>query len=263
MKKSTLLILAILLGFTTCKKDDKNDNFCYSSTLISQVNSNDLAIHGLTYNINCLLYESTEPYTYKRFSYDTQGLLNKVEIAYSFNAFSCVMIPGQSLESDPRKASVSEYSIFEYDNTSRLIKKSNYFINNKIPQLTSYQTYEYENDRVVKLSTYNPQNQLIQYHVYAYDDSGNISKDDQYVNNSEIILLNTVICEFDSKNNPYRVFASEGNPGIYTNKNNIIKETSVSYNGAVESRNIRQNVYEYNSLDYPVRINELDCMYGR
>ena len=72
-----------------------------------------------------------------------------------------------------------------------------------------------------------------------------------------------MIYEFDNKNNPYQVFACEGNPGIYTNKNNIIKETSVSYNGTAESSSAELHTYEYNSLDYPVKIDKLDCIYGK
>ena len=76
MKRYTLIIIVAFLCFTTCKKDDKNENLCYSSTLIIQVNSGDLAVHGLTYNSNCLIYESTEPFMYIRFSYNDQNILN-------------------------------------------------------------------------------------------------------------------------------------------------------------------------------------------
>ena len=263
MKNYTLVIVVVILCFTTCKKDDKNENLCYSNTLIRQVNSGDLAIHGLTYNNNCLIYESTEPFKYKRFSYDANNILKKVEEAYSFSAFSCAMIPGQSLESDPRKASISAYSEFEYDDGLRLAKKSNYFINNGNSQLISYQTYDYENDKIVKLSIFNPQGLLIAYQDYTYDDNGNITREDRYSNNSGIKLVNSIICEYDNKNNPYQVFLCEGDPGVYTNKNNIIKETTISYNGTAESLYTRQNAYEYNGLDYPVKINELACMYGK
>ena len=263
MKNYTLLIIVVFLCFTTCKKEDKNENFCYSSSLISQVNSGDLAVHGLTYNSNCLIYESTEPFSYKKFSYDAQNLLKKVELAHSFSAFSCAMSPGQSLESDPRKVKISEYSEFEYDDALRLIKKSNYFINSGNSQLTSYQTYDYENNQIVKLRTFNPQGLLTQYLDYKYDNNGNITRDDLYTNNLIIKLGQTIIYEFDNKNNPYQIFVSEGIPGLYTNKNNIIKETSISYFGTTESRTTRQNVYEYNILDYPVKINGLDCKYGK
>jgi hypothetical protein len=263
MKNYPLLIIIVLLCFTECTKDDPYANFCYSSTLISQVNSGDLAVHGLTYNNNCLIYESTEPYMYKRFLYNDQNILTKVEVAFSFNAFSCVMVPGLSTESDPRKASISQYSEFEYDDALKLVKKSNYFINNKIPKLTSYQTYDYDNDKIIKSSTFNPQGLLTQFNEYTYDERGNIIRDDLFTNNSAIKLVNSVFYEFDNKNNPYQVFACEGSPGKYTNRNNIVKETSVYYNGTAETHNERLIVYEYNSLDYPVKINALDCMYGK
>lgn len=264
MKIYTLLIIVAFLCFTSCKKEDKTENLYYSDILLSQVNSGDLAVHGLTYNSAYLIHESTEPFTYKRFSYNDQNFLLKVEMAYSFNEFSCSMLPGQSLESDPRKAKISQYSEFEYDAGLRLIKKSTYFINNGNSQLNYYQTYDYVNAKIVKLNMFNPQGLLIQYDDYIYDDNGNITRDDQYSNNSGINLIKSVIYEFDNKNNPYLVFACEGNPGIYTNKNNITKETSVYYNGTAESSsNIIIHSYEYNSLDYPLKIDKLDCIYGK
>lgn len=263
MKNHIILIIVAFLCFATCKKENKNENLCYSPTLISQVNSGDLAVHGLTYNSNCLIYESTQPYMYKKYSYDDQNTLTKVEIAYSFSPFSCVMIPGQSTETDPRKASVSEYTEFKYDDALRLTEKLNYFISSGNPVLTYNQTYDYENNKIVKLSTFNAQGVLTEYHDYQYDENGNLTKDDQYSNYSGIELIGTIIYEFDNKNNPYRVFASEGNPGINSNKNNIIKETFISYAGTAESQSTKHYIYEYNRLDYPVKINELDCVYGK
>jgi hypothetical protein len=263
MKKNTLFLIVVFLCFTTCKKEDTTEDPFYSPTLISQINSGDLAVHGFTYNSNYLIHESTEPYTYKKYSYDAQKILIKVESANSFSLFNCAMIPGQSLETDPRKAKITAYSEFEYDNSLRLIKKSNYFINNATRQLTSYHIYEYENDMIVKLSTYNPQGKLTEYHNYSYDYNGNMTRDDQFISTPVIQLVNTKIFEFDNKNNPYRVFASEGDPGLYTNKNNIITETSISYHGTDESRSTKLHTYEYNSLDFPVKIDKLDCLYGK
>jgi hypothetical protein len=271
MKNYTLLFVIVSLCCITCSKEDKNEspkedepeNLCYSSTLISQVNLGDSAVHGLTYNSECLIYESTEPYQYKKFSYDSRNILNKIEMANTLNAFSCMYIPGQSRESDPRKAKISQYSEFQYDDALRLIKKSNYYINNGNPQLNSYLTYDYENNKIVKSSAFNTQGGLIQYNEYKYDDNGNITRDDKYSNNSVIKLVKTMLYEFDNKNNPYQVFACEGNPGKDTNKNNIIKETTVTYNGSTGSSTTKQIVYEYNNLDYPVKINDLLCIYGK
>lgn len=261
--KNYTLIIVVFLCFIACKKEDKTENPYYSNTLLSQVNSGNLAVHGLTYNSDYLIHESTEPFTYKKFSYNTQNILSKVEQAFSFNAFSCVMIPGQSLESDPRKAGISQYSEFDYNTDLRLIKKSTYFINNGNSELNYYHTYDYLNDKIIKLNMFNPQGLLIQYDSYVYDDNGNIIRDDQYSNNSGIKLIYSGIYEFDNKNNPYQVFACEGEPGIYTNKNNITKETSVYYNGTAESGYTTIHTYEYNSLNYPVRIDELEYVYGK
>jgi hypothetical protein len=263
MKKFATIIILSLLCFIECKKEDFNQSLCSSPTLISQVNSGKNAIQGLTYNSNCLVSESTEPYSYKKYSYDDRNLLYKLEVARSFNAFSCVMIPGVSLESDPRKAKISEYSDLEYDNSLRLAKKSNYFTGSGDAQLLSYQTYEYEYDRISKVSTFNPQGGLIGYNDYQYDENGNMIRVDRYSNNSGIKLVNTRVYEFDNKNNPYNIFACEGDPGKYTNRNNIIKETFIALNGTTESRSTTQNSYEYNNLDYPVRINDLACFYGK
>ena len=104
---------------------------------------------------------------------------------------------------------------------------------------------------------------MTQYNNYTYDENGNVTRDDLYTSGTVSKLLRTMIYEFDNKNNPYQVFSSEGEPGKYTNRNNIIKETYVSYSGTVENRNTTLHTYEYNSLDYPVKINELACIYGK
>jgi hypothetical protein len=263
MKKLSILIIVVLLSFIKCSKETNNESLCSSPTLINQVNSGDLAVHGILYNINCLISESTEPFKYKKFTYDTQNILQKVEVANSFDAFSCAMIPGQALETDPRKAAISEYSTFEYGNDLKISKKSYYYINNGNTKLTSWQTFEYNNGNIVRLNTFNAQGNLTGYYDYTYDSKGNITKYEDYRFDSAIILSSTHIYEFDNKINPYKVFACEGIPGKYTNTNNIVKETYISYYGTSQNRYTTSTEYSYNSIDYPVRINDLVCIYGK
>ena len=263
MKKFSILIIVASLSFIKCSKEINNESLCSSPILISQVNSGDLAVHGLIYNINCLISESTEPFVYRKFTYDSQNILQKVEFAYSFNAFSCTMIPGQSLESDPRKATISQYSLFEYNSDLKISKKTNYSVNNGNSQLMTFQTYEYKANDLIRLNTFNAQGNLIGYHDYSYDNNGNILKDDQYDFNSVLKLMSTKTYEYDNKINPYRIFVAEGIPGKYTNPNNFVKETTISYNGTSESRSTTIYEYSYNSLDYPVKINGLVCIYGK
>jgi hypothetical protein len=264
MKKSAILIVFVVLCFVTCKKEGSQENLCYSNTLISQINSGDQAIHGLTYNSNCLVYESMEPYEYKKYFYDDQNRLQRIEVALTFNAsFSCVAIPNQSLESDPRKAKIGGYYEFEYDDSQRLIKKSYNIFFNGSPALASYDTFDYENNQISKLSSFNAQGLLTDYHKYKYDNNGNMIRDDLYIVSNGTKLYQTNLYEFDNKNNPYQIFAKEGDPGRNANMNNIVSETNIYYYGTTESRNTRQNVYKYNDLDYPVRINSWDCIYGK
>jgi hypothetical protein len=263
MKKSALLVVVIVLCFTTCKKENNPENLCYSNTLISQINSGNYTVQGLTYNSNCLLYESMQPFKYEKYLYDGQNRLKKVEEAMSIDPLSCSIVPGASSGGDPRKAKVGVYSDFEYDDASRLIKKSTYLIYTGHPELFSYQTYEYQNNQMIKLSEYNAQGGLTTYNEYKYDERGNITRNDLYTMSPAMRLYETMIYEYDNKFNPYQIFAAEGTPGQNTNRNNIVSETTISYNGVVESRSTKQNVYEYNELDYPVKINSWDCLYGK
>jgi hypothetical protein len=259
------LIIIIFLCYSSCKKEHV-DNFCQDSTLISSIANGEVAVQELTYNSNCLIYESIERFSYKKYSYDNQNRLLKLEQAFLIDPFSCYMQPGSTNETytDPRKAKITAYAEFEYDNTGRLTKKSNYFINNGNAQLVSYQTYDYDSNQVVKLIIYNPQGQLNQYHNYQYDGKGNIIRDDYYLveTGAEAKLLSYSIFELDDKYNPYIVFAGEGNPGVFTNRNNIVKEISVQYNAGGESQNSIQNIFEYNTSGYPVKANDLIYSYG-
>ncbi len=263
MKYYTLLLI-IFLGYGSCETENV-DNSCHSSTLISHVANSEVDIQELTYNSNCLIHESIERFSYKRYAYDTQNRLVKLEQAFLFDPLSCYMNPGSANETftDPRKAEIMQYSEFEYDDTGRLTKKLNYFINNGNDLLVSYQTYDYDSNQIVRLNICDPQGQINQYHDYQYDGSGNIIRDDYYLaeSGSGAKLQSHSIFEMDDKNNPYIIFAGEGNPGLFTNRNNILKETTVFYNAGGESRNSVQNTFEYNTLGYPVKVNELTYSY--
>jgi hypothetical protein len=263
--KYPMLILVILLGSGSCNKESA-DHFCYSDSLISHVSNGENPVQELTYNQNCMIYESIERFSYKKYAYDDQNRLLKVEQAFLFDPLSCYMSPGSSIETytDPRKAKIMQYSSFAYDSTGRLTRKSNYFVDKGNDLLVSYQTYDYDHDLIIKLSICNPLGQLNQYHAYQYDENGNIIQDDYYLleNGADAKLQSSSVYEFDDKSNPYIIFAGEGNPGLFTNRNNILKENSVFYNAGEESQNSIRNSYEYNTLGYPVKVNDMEYTYG-
>jgi hypothetical protein len=264
MNKSALFSIIIVLCFSACKKENNPEPLYYGDTLISQINYGKTAVQGITYNSNYLVYESMEPFKYSKYSYDDQNRLKRIDIAYTLDgSFSCSLNPNLSLESDPRKAKIGQYAEFEYDATQRLIKKSYFIITDAGPKPSLYYTYEYENNKIIKSGCYNSQGLLTSYNSYKYDIAGNIILNELYMVTNYTRLYQSTSYEYDNKNNPYLIFMNDGEPGKYTNKNNIVKETDIYYNGTTETRETIQNSYVYNDLDYPVKINSFDCLYGK
>ena len=59
-------------------------------------------------------------------------------------------------------------------------------------------------------------------------------------------------------NNPYQSFKRLTNPGVFTNRNNITKETytlNFDVDPSIEKVQITENSYEYNDMGYPVKVN--------
>jgi hypothetical protein len=261
--KNLFLLSFIFIAFLSCNKE-KSANPCTDNSLIRKVKSGDFELQQLTYNGNCQIYESIEPYVYTKYSYDQSGRLTKAEQAVSLG-LSCSMLPGASGEKviDPRKAKISIYSVFEYDSSGRLQTKSDYYINDS-PQLLSVNKYEYIGNQIVKLNIVNPDNSLEQYDSYTYDNKGNIVRDDNYMvsNGTEATLSRSTEYEFDDRINPFFIFALTGEPGLNTNSNNITKETTTYYNAGTEYQNIIEYQIEYNTAGYPVKINDKTFLYG-
>jgi hypothetical protein len=263
--KQFLLYLFVCLVFYACNKNS-TDNGCHDSTLMKQVKLGGNTTQQITYNSNCLVKESIGQFAYKKYIYDDQNKLTKTEEALTLDLTSC-FIPVDSMNinySDPRKAKITQYSTLEYNKNGMLVKKLNYFINNGNDELISYSAYEYSNNLISKTNLYNPQDLLISYNEYRYDGNGNMSEEKYFLVEGGInaTLLVSYTYEFDDKNNPLIIFKAEGIPGIFTNTNNILKETLVNYSGSSEYKNVTQNVLEYNNSGYPVKVNDQDYIYG-
>jgi hypothetical protein len=170
-----------------------------------------------------------------------------------------------SEEEDPRKAKISNYTEFEYNTSGKLSKKLYYIINTDTPELTSYELFEYDSTNIIKISLYNPENQLSLYQTFKYDEVGNVIRVEFYIleNYENVLLQNYSIYEFDNQKNPFTIFSNEGIPGVFTNKNNITKTTTINYYSGVENSNSNVYSYEYNDAGYPVKVNNEDYLYGQ
>jgi len=74
-----------------------------------------------------------------------------------------------------------------------------------------------------------------------------------------------VLYELDNYKNPYNCFRQMGQPGRYTNPNNITRETHILYQpdnpGIVENQSVVNYQYKYNLRGYPVKINNAKLVY--
>jgi hypothetical protein len=264
MKKFILIPLTVLF-LISCKKEPVVVS-CNNDALLIQIKTENAPVQELTYK-GCYLYESIEEYSYKRYTYNSQDLLVKTEQALLFDPTACYIQPGamdnRSL-TNPRKAKFTQYYTYEYDSSLRLKKESYYYITNGNSELIRYQTYEYNGGNIMRINYFSTQDQLMFYTLYTYDDNGNVSKEDLYTNNNSTSFKLSITrkYEYDTKHNPLLVFAIEGNPGMNTNRNNILKETQTNFYEGGTNENTVLYILEYNDKGYPSKINEKEYIYA-
>ncbi len=265
MKKLFLFTIIFVLFFNSCEKEPLYEDY-QSNTLIRQIIAGEEDMQVLTYYNTGLIFEHVQRFSYRKFLYNKQNQLTKIEIALSFNPLSCAIIPGATFEDgdDPRKAEIGQYMEFEYSDNGKIKSRKHYYIIDDNQQPMNYNQYEYNSGKVVKINVFNIQNQLTQYYTYLYDDTGNILKEEYYFiqDGADAKLQRRILYEYDNKHNPFIVFAVEGTPGINTNKNNITRQTTINYYGEEEESYTDEYSYEYNDLGYPVMVNNLEYIYG-
>ena len=265
-KTEDFIFFLVIIGLNSCEKEDVNPDTCQDSSKIRQVKTDTMVWEEMTYTENCLLHEFVQAFSYKKYSYNEKGQLTKIEQALTLDPLSCFMPTGSDGEiiTDPRKAKITKYSSFEYDNVGKPAKKTDYYLNGKQFEMLSYTTYEYGDDRVKELFRHNREGGISEKNTYTYDEKGNIIRDEYYFSDSGAgyILMNTKEYVLDDKINPYLIFENEGIPGIFTNRNNILKSIYTdNYSGDGYTYTVEYS-YEYNASGFPVKMNNFTFIYG-
>lgn len=260
--------MILVLFFNSCEKDNKELVYedYQSNTLIRQIKASENDMQVITFYNTGYIFEHVQPFSYHKFLYNGQNQLTGIHVALSNNPLSCAIIPGETFDEgdDPRMASINQSISYDYLANGNIYIKTSYSVNDDILQLMYYSKYEYNNEKVVKIELFNPQEQLTQFYTYLYDDNGNVSQEEFYFmqDGTDAILQSRILNEYDDKNNPFRVFAVEGTPGINTNMNNITTQTSIYFYDEEEQAYTNEYIYEYNDLGYPVKANNLEYIYG-
>lgn len=154
---------------------------------------------------------------------------------------------------NPENSEMDSYFNFEYHPTGRLKKRT---ITRVASGELSIDTFIYNAEERIERRTSFQNNQESVYDDYFYDNTGNLIKEQRFfiLENGTPELQTTTEYEFDEKHNPYLAFRGLMIPGRNTNPNNIIKETYTIHSEM--DVQVVEYSYEYNTLGYPVKIND-------
>jgi hypothetical protein len=262
MKKIALIFFVSIILFS-CEKDKTDKQLIIENTdipLISKVLLGGDIYIEYSYNDANLVTEEKSKFHYAKHTYNDMNQLVKSDFYWdmrsaSSNSSVLEAAMNKTEWTNPDNTPRSNYHVLEYNDEGQLIRKSNIIpsVNTKIVE------FLYENDRIVRTTSYS-NNSISAYSDYVYDDNGNVSKLSHYwVSSTGIAELSTTTeYEYDNMFNPYQSFKRLTTPGVYTNSNNITKET-YTIDGEVdqytEKVQITENSYEYNDKGYPVKVN--------
>jgi hypothetical protein len=213
------------------------------------------------YNSEGNISEMQSYYFYSRYIYE-DGRLLKIETAADPSLLSSISSTHNTELMTSNNCTISRYQVFKYDQKRRLVRIENYFDKNSNGDFTytSMRSFEYDGNFISKRNLHNELGEITQFHMFEYDKNDNVSNEKYYSNlhttDAKPKLISEHIYKYDTKRNPFTIFRSIGDPGLYTNTNNIVKVHSVNHGNTpgIPEETISETSYEYNSDDYPVKV---------
>jgi len=262
MKKIALMFVFSVMFFS-CEKDKQLIIENTDIPLISKVLIGGEIYMEYSYNSANLVTEEKSKFHYTRHIYNDRNQLITSDFYWDISMASsdsrvieAAMNRKEWVNPDNTPKSISH--ALEYNSKSQLIRKS--YIRPSV-HITDSEEFLYENDRIVRATGYY-NNSISGYTDDLYDDNGNIIKQTKYFVSSAAIaeLSTTTEYEYDNMHNPYQSFKRLITPGVYTNQNNITRETCTiqfEVDPSTEKVQITENSYEYNDRGYPLKVNGL------
>ena len=260
MKKLAFAFFFSLIFFS-CEKDKQLIIENTDIPLISKVLIGGEIYMEYSYNDANLVIEEKNKFHYAKHTYNdinqliTSDFYWDMRIASSNSSvLEAAMNRKEWVNPDNTPKSISH--VLEYNSMKHIIRKS--FIRPS-ENNSDFMEFQYENDRIVRTTGYN-NNSISGYTDYLYDNNGNIIKETKCRMSSTGIaeLSTTTEYEYDNMHNPYQSFKRLITPGVYTNPNNITKETytlNFDVDPSIEKVQITEYTYEYNAIGYPIKVN--------
>lgn len=209
--------------------------------------------HDFTYNEQNLLKERKSKWFYSLYHYNEHNQVSSYEMyedpgIYSSNWATAEAAMNRKDWVTPQNTEISGKALYKYQDEN--LKSITVTRAHSDIQNTSEFTYD-TSGRIVN-QTFSSNGDIVKgLKVYTYDNHGNVILEEQYYSS---VLICTRSFEYDDKHNPFKVFNTSGTPGIYTNENNILKETLrlADITSGVDSVQVTESTYEYNDQGYPV-----------
>jgi hypothetical protein len=262
--KYNLLYLSILLSivFSSCEKENFPDIENTGNALLFKVLISGEVYMEYTSTSSGFIYEEKSKYHYTKHTYNSSNLVEKSEsywdpsiVSSSSYAFDEAMKRKEWV--NPQNTPISVTNTYVYNQNGQLIQLNTERDNG----YRSYSKYEYNGKGQVSKKIFYNEDKPGGFIEFFYDGSGNLIKRLHYysLNDGTAELQTTTEYEYDTMHNPYLAFRQLLNPGSYTNPNNITKETYILLGDlpkGIERVQITSNIYEYNELGYPVKVND-------
>jgi len=251
--RKILLASALSIILFSCQKDnetyDPGDN--PDIPVISRVVIGGEAFNEFTYNDADLVIEEKSKFYYIRHNYNGDNQLVSSDSYWDVTETGMNRTEWVSPANTP-KSVTDEYI---YNEMGQLVRINSIRTGDANSEYTEFL---YENERIIRENNYN-KDVLSGYTELFYDDKGNLVRKLRYFSESGLLQLSTTTeFEFDNMLNPFLAFSRLGTPGIHTNSNNIIKETTTIHyavDPTMDRIQVVDNSYEYNSEGYPVKVN--------
>jgi hypothetical protein len=254
----SLISCSILLS---CEKDKQLIIENTDMPLLTAVKDGGELFLEYTYNEANLISEEKSKFHYTKHNYTDKNLLTTSDFyldAAMFSSNSRVVEASMNRKEwvNPGNTEKSLRITFEYDDNDQVIKSIYYRAS---ASHSEFSEFIYENERIRRQSMY-WENILSGYIDYFYDENGNLIKQVKYNVSAEGIaeLMTTTDFEYDNMKNPYKSFRRLMTPGVYTNENNIVKQTYTLHfevDPSTEKVQLTETSYDYNDKGYPVRVN--------
>ncbi|HZK93994.1 MAG TPA: hypothetical protein VFC67_07290 [Prolixibacteraceae bacterium] len=257
----SLILLLFLAFYTSCKNDKPLIIEDPGFPLLDKVMYGPELSNVYTWNASYLISEEKSKFFYTKHNYNNQNQLVSSDFyvdpgIYSSDSHIAQASMNRTEWVNPDNTAKEMFRTYEYNQNGQLIK---YSINRLNTNYKSYSIFEYNAKGQISKETWYSDGKANGNTIYIYNFAGNLilkTRNDILADGS-FKLSTTTEYEFDNKKNPYLLFKMQI-PGIYTNQNNIIKETYTLWfevDSFVDKIQITETTYEYNDYGYPVKQN--------